>query len=202
MSNNLIINSPTKDTTANNGNRKLEHFYSIYNYGEQSEPPPAQPTAEANSTTQFDNNLSASSKIQLLKLRFNQLNQSSANITNKNANNLKANIDLNKKSSLTSSILPNSYQYQRPNSINSNNKETSIEECKQSLEELLKASKWKDHTNLPARSDSNNHIDPEQINSATQNSEQFAAPNSYKSCLQLRLKTNESTNSTSKLFVF
>ena len=175
MFNNQLISSTTSK------DRKLEQFYSIYNnHGESHSE--QQQTLESNSAINLnsENSFPVNNKIQILKHRFNQLNSQNngGNLVNKNSYNCPSTSIPN---SSNTTILPY-YQYQRPNI---NNKETIIEECKQSLDELLKASKWKVHSSIPVRfSDNDNNA--EKFNSSdNQNT------NSYKSSLQLRLKTND-----------
>jgi hypothetical protein len=173
--NNSMSSSPSKE-------RKLEQFYSIYNNNNNGESQSEQHLLESN--INVENEFPVNNKIQLLKLRFNQLNsQSNSNIIN---NNTKQTNDLNKNYNNQSMvpvknqpILPY-YQYQRPNI---SNKETIIEDCKQSLDELLKASKWKMHSSIPVR-----FAGTEQQSTDNQQ-------NSYKSTLQLKLKPNDSGNS-------
>jgi hypothetical protein len=203
--NQLILNNPQ-----NNKDKRLQQFYSIYNC--QNDPPKTSvcetttqsSTLSSNTNLYYDhNNLPLNNKIQLLKLKFNQLNQSSNHL----GNSIQKTSDTSVKSSrlphaplttststsiLTSTtVLPNNYQYQRPHS-----KETIIEECKQSLDELMKASKWPS-TSFDNSSTSHQHNLNDQL---TDSNNSFS--NSYKSSLQLKLKSNDSINLAGKTFFF
>lgn len=219
------------------------------------------PVSSSHAVPTIHNQLPVNNKIQLLKLRFNLLSQTNslgsninnetsvANTTSNNTLNTKppssGNITTNsnsvesftnisnssvKNSKIPTKTLPNhvnQYMCQRPHS-----QETIIEECKQSLDELIKASKWsmrsnlsnvKSHDNLNSSIDSsmsfnNNSANTTNIATCESSSDDYQTktanlliqlndtssslsgiPNSYKSSLQLKLKSSENMITPGKL---
>ena len=216
MYNNQLVNNQSQRL---NKDRKLKQYYSIFNDEKHNQVTEQPVEMHSNSMHQiansyYDNNTMPvnNSKIQMLKLKFNQVNQPNSNILMKssisdlNDYNNKFNSKISHGNSLAS-ILPNN-QYSRP-IYNQNNQEAIIEECKQSLNELLKASKWQNSTSPAKIADENlnfNSIESQssEFYDASYNSMPLENDtlvnnnnnNCYKSSLQLRLKNNDSTGTT------